>query len=53
MVYHEGKGVAVAKIRTMWEKLTQELHEVLHELLFHQSVPKVPLADVIDHMGSA
>ncbi len=52
-VYHEGKGVAVAKIRTMWVNLVQELQEILQELLFHQSVPEVLLSQVIDQMGSA
>ena len=52
-VYYKGKGVAMAKIRIMWQALTQELKEILFELLFHQDVPEVPLPQVIDQMGSA
>jgi hypothetical protein len=48
-----GKGVAVAKIRVMWAELTQELKQMLFELLFHQEVPEVPLLQIINQMGSA
>jgi len=51
-VYYHGKGVAMAKITTMCHELACELQEILHELLFHQGVPDVPLADVVDSMGA-
>jgi superfamily II DNA helicase RecQ len=52
-VVYAGKGVAMAKVRTMCQALTIELHGLLHELLFHQSVPPVPLPQLVDSMGSA
>ena len=53
IVYYDGKGVTMAKIRVMWQELWRQLKEILDELLFHQGVPDVPLAEVVDHMGSA
>jgi superfamily II DNA helicase RecQ len=52
-VFYVGKGVAMAKVRTMCEALTVELQGLLHELLFHQSVSPVPLLQLVDSMGSA
>ena len=52
-VEYDGRPVAVAKIKTMFVELTQELEERLHELLFHQAVADVPLAEVVDSMGSS
>lgn len=37
----------------MCQELTQELETVLFELLFHQSVPDVPLAEIVDSMGAS
>ena len=51
-VFYKGVPVAVAKIRSMCQALIQELQEILHELLFHQAVPDVPLAEVVDSTGS-
>ena len=45
--------MAIAKIRVIWEELTQELKQMLFELLFHQEVPEVPLLQIINQMGSA
>jgi superfamily II DNA helicase RecQ len=52
-VFYTGKGVAMAKIRVMWQELTRELKAILFELVFHQDIPEVPLPLVIDQMGSA
>jgi hypothetical protein len=52
IVYYEGKGVAMAKITTMCQQLICELHAILHELLFHQDVDNIPLAQIVDSMGS-
>jgi superfamily II DNA helicase RecQ len=51
-VFYLGMGVAVAKIRVLCQELISSLRELLHELLFHQVVPAVPLADVVDTMSS-
>jgi len=52
-VFYGGKGVTMAKVRAMCQALTVELEGLLHELLFHQSVPPVPLPELVDCMGSA
>lgn len=52
-VFYEGKGVAMAKVRDMYQELTIELEKLLYELLFHQHVPSVPLPQLVDCMGSA
>jgi len=52
-VFYGGKGVAMAKVRTMCQALTIELEGLLHELLFHQSVTPVPLPQLVDSMGAA
>jgi hypothetical protein len=52
-VFYSGKGVAMAKVRTMCQALSVELEGLLHELLFHQSVPPVPLPQLVDSMGTA
>ena len=49
----DGKGVAIAKVRTMCQVLTVELEELLQELLFNQSVVPVPLPELVDSMGTA
>lgn len=51
-VFHKGKPVVMIKIRTLFQELTHELEEILHELLFHQDVPDVPLRELIDSMGA-
>ena len=52
-VHLDGKGVAMAKVRTMCQALTAELEELLQELLFNQSVKPVPLPQLVDSMGTA
>src|SRR5271156_2957757 len=52
-VFYDGKGVAMAKMRTMCQALTIELEGLLYELLFHQSVTPVPLPQLVDSMGTA
>ena len=52
-VFYDGKGVAMAQVRTMCQALTSELEGLLHELLFRQSVPAVPLPQLVDSMGTA
>jgi superfamily II DNA helicase RecQ len=53
IVFYSGKGIAMAKVRAMCKVLTTELEELLHELLFHQSVLPVPLPQLVDSMGTA
>jgi hypothetical protein len=38
-VFYNGKGVAMAKLRTMCQVLTDELESLLHELLSWGGVP--------------
>jgi len=52
-VFYDGKGVAMAKVRAMCQALMVELEGLLHELLFCQGVPAVPLPQLIDSMGTA
>ena len=52
-VFYDGKGAAMAKVRIMCQELTVELEELLHKLLFHQSVKPVPLPQLVDSMGTA
>jgi superfamily II DNA helicase RecQ len=52
-VFYNGMGVAMAKVRTMCQALTVELEGLLHELLFSQDVPPVPLPQLVDSMGTA
>jgi superfamily II DNA helicase RecQ len=52
-VFYGGKGIAMAKVQAMCHELTIELEGLLHELLFHQRVPPVPLPQLVDSMGTA
>jgi hypothetical protein len=52
-VFYDGKGVAMAKVRAMCQALMVELKGLLHELLFCQGVPAVPLPQLVDSMGTA
>lgn len=52
-VFYNGKGVTMAKVRAMCQALTVELESMLHELLFSQDVPPVPLPQLVDSMGTA
>lgn len=52
-VFLDGKGVAVAKVRTMCQALTDELKASLRDLLFHQDVLPLPLPQLVDSMGTA
>ena len=45
--------MVVTKIKAMYVGLTQELEEILYELLFHRAVADVPLAEVVDSIGSS
>ena len=51
-MFYKGVLVAVAKIKSICQALIQELQEILHKLLFHQAVPDVPLAEVVNSTGS-
>ncbi len=50
-VFYEGKGIIIPKLRVMCHSLTDELEALLYELLFHQSVQPLPLAQLVDSMG--
>jgi superfamily II DNA helicase RecQ len=52
-VFYQGKGVAMAKLRTMCQAVLLELQDLFHELLFHQSVPPLPLPQLVDSMSSS
>ena len=52
-VVHDGRGVAMAKVRAMCRELTVELEGLLGELLFGQGVRPVPLPQLVDSMGTA
>lgn len=52
-VFFDGKGVAMAKVQGMCRALVTELEELLHDLLFGEAVPPVPLPQLVDSMGMA
>jgi hypothetical protein len=46
-------GVTIAQVQVMCQELIVELEELLHELLFSQSIKLVPLSQLVDSMGTA
>lgn len=50
-IFYQGKGVAMAKIRTMCHTLIQELQEAMQELAFGSSVPSIDLDSIVDSMA--